>query len=174
MHRTKCRAQQFSAMLYDDLARQLLVTVIPGPPCGPLTCKYYIGQARITFETHLSILSTRFCCRVHLFEVLIISPAVKFFSVQLETSTCAISILYVVVRPVCLSLRRQKCKDRLLRPLQRSARFRLLDISPVDHFCMTTVQSLCVRIYQSVAIRMHSLFGPWEASTQRHNISGSQ
>jgi hypothetical protein len=102
MHRTKCRAQQFFAMLYDDLMRVSvpLVIAILGPTCGPLTCRYYISQARITFETCLSILSTRLCCRVHLFEALMKSFQLSYpFSYKLETSTYAISILHVVVRP---------------------------------------------------------------------------
>lgn len=93
----------------------LLVTVILGPPCGPLTCKYYIGQARITFETRLLILSTRFCCRVHLFEVLIISPAVKSsFSQTRDFDMCYFHLTRCGC-PFCLTPRRQTCKDRLLR-----------------------------------------------------------
>jgi hypothetical protein len=126
--------------LYDDLMRVSvpLVIAILGPTCGPLTCRYYISQARITFETCLSILSTRFCCRMHLFASVLNSFQLSL-SFHPNSKLRHVLFLFCTLWFVlyCLSLRRQRCKDRLLRCSQRPARFRLLESSPVDHSRMT-------------------------------------
>lgn len=127
----------------------LLVTAILGPQTGPLICMCYLSQDKMTLETCLSILYTRFCCRYAFPRMLHrnFSTAVIPFFIQLETPTHAHNLFLFRTLRFCVfvSLRDVRgCKDRLFavsrNVFQVSAPGGVLGVSPVDLFCMTTLR----------------------------------